>query len=41
MSLGVAIGMFAAIAYGLVIVATLLLPETQGQSLLSLAEAEG
>lgn len=41
MSLGVAIGMFAAAAYGLVIVATLLLPETQGQSLLSLAEAEG
>ncbi len=41
MPLGVAIGMFAAVAYGLVIVATLLLPETQGQSLLSLAEAEG
>ncbi|WP_342731209.1 MFS transporter [Bradyrhizobium sp. B117] len=41
MSLGIAIGMFAAAAYGLVIVAALLLPETQGQSLFSLAEAEG
>ena len=41
MSLGVAIGMFAAAAYGLVIVAALLLPETQGQGLFSLAEVEG
>jgi hypothetical protein len=32
--------MFAAGAYGLVIVATLLLPETRGKSLLSFAQAE-
>jgi MFS family permease len=40
MPLGVAIGTFAAGAYGLVIVATLLLPETRGKSLLSFAPAE-
>ncbi|HET6306926.1 MAG TPA: MFS transporter [Rhodopila sp.] len=41
MPLGAAIGVFAAAAYGLVIIATLLLPETSGQSLVSLARQEG
>jgi MFS family permease len=41
MPLGAAIGVFAAAAYGLVIIATLLLPDTSGQSLVSLARQEG
>ena len=41
MPLGVAIGVFAAGAYGLVIIATLLLPETRGRELRSLASVEG
>ncbi|SPA17578.1 MFS transporter [Cupriavidus taiwanensis] len=40
MSLGVAIGYLAAGAYGLVVVACLLLPETQGRELLGEAEAD-
>ncbi|MNT66754.1 Inner membrane metabolite transport protein YhjE [compost metagenome] len=38
MSLGVAIGYLAAGAYGLVVIACLLLPETQGRELLGEAE---
>jgi hypothetical protein len=34
-SLGLAIGLFALIAYGLVLVAVLLLPETRGKQLLA------
>jgi MFS family permease len=41
MPLGVAIGAFAAAAYTLVIVAALLLPETRGRQLISLAHGEG
>jgi 77 Permeases of the major facilitator superfamily len=40
MSLGVAIGYLAAGAYGLVVIACLLLPETQGRELLAEAGAE-
>jgi MFS family permease len=40
MPLGAAIGVFAAGAYGLVIIATFLLPETRGRALTSLAAVE-
>jgi MFS family permease len=41
LGLGVAVGLFAGGAYALVVVAALMLPETRGQELRSLAPASG